>query len=225
MLFLFRKNLMPFFEGDGKGGTGGTGGEQCGEPKDGDPKDGAGEQNKNQKTFTQEDLNRIAAQEKRQGASSILKALGFESEEKAKEYLEAKRKEDDEKKDDLQKAKDAEAAANTAKAAAEAKAALLEKRFKVVSMGVSADKADDIVTLATAKAVDGKTFEDAVEDLKKAYPELFMGKQEERRGTGSGGNPPRGKNTGDDDSIGKRLAEKRKTSKSQNKKNSYFSTN
>lgn len=225
MLFLFRKNLMPFFEGDGKGGTGGTGGEQGGDPKDGDPKDGAGEQNKNQKTFTQEDLNRIAAQEKRQGASSILKALGFESEEKAKEYLEAKRKEDDEKKDDLQKAKDAEAAANTAKAAAEAKAALLEKRFKVVSMGVSADKADDIVTLATAKAVNGKTFEDAVEDLKKAYPELFKGKQEERGGTGSGGNPPRGKNTGDDDSIGKRLAEQRKTSKSQNKKNSYFSTN
>lgn len=216
---------MPFFEGDGKGGTGGTGGEKGGEPKDGDTKDGAGEQNKNQKTFTQEDLNRIAAQEKRQGASSILKALGFESEEKAKEYLEAKRKEDDEKKDDLQKAKDAEAAANTAKAAAEAKAALLEKRFKVVSMGVSADKADDIVTLATAKAIDGKTFEDAVEDLKKAYPELFKGKQEERGGTGSGGNPPRGKNTGDDDSIGKRLAEQRKTSKSQNKKNSYFSTN
>lgn len=216
---------MPFFEGDGKGGTGGTGGEQGGEPKDGDPKDGAGEQNKNQKTFTQEDLNRIAAQEKRQGASSILKALGFESEEKAKEYLEAKRKEDDEKKDDLQKAKDAEAAANTAKAAAEAKAALLEKRFKVVSMGVAADKADDIVTLATSKAIDGKTFEDAVEDLKKTYPELFKGKQEERKGTGSGGNPPRGKNTGDDDSIGKRLAEQRKTSKSQSKKNSYFSTN
>lgn len=225
MLFLFRKNLMPFFEGDGKGGTGGTGGEQGGEPKDGDPKDGAGEQNKNQKTFTQENLNRIAAQEKRQGASSILKALGFESEEKAKEYLEAKRKEDDEKKDDLQKAKDAEAAANTAKAAAEAKAALLEKRFKVVSMGVAADKADDIVTLATSKAIDGKTFEDAVEDLKKTYPELFKGKQEERKGTGSGGNPPRGKNTGDDDSIGKRLAEQRKTSKSQSKKNSYFSTN
>lgn len=220
MLFLFRKNFMPFFEEDGKGGTGGTGGEPGG-----DPNGGAGDQGKSQKTFTQEDLNRIAAQEKRQGANSILKALGFESEEKAKEYLEAKRKEDDEKKDDLQKAKDAEAAANTAKAAAEAKAALLEKRFKVVSMGVAADKADDIVTLATTKAVDGKTFEDAVEDLKKTYPELFKGKQEERGGTGSGGNPPRGKNTGDEDSIGKRLAEQRKTSKSQNQKNSYFSTN
>lgn len=220
MLFLFRKNFMPFFEEDGKGGTGGTG-----EGSGGEPNGGAGDQGKSQKTFTQEDLNRIAAQEKRQGANSILKALGFESEEKAKEYLEAKRKEDDEKKDDLQKAKDAEAAANTAKAAAEAKAALLEKRFKVVSMGVAADKADDIVTLATTKAVDGKTFEDAVEDLKKTYPELFKGKQEERGGTGSGGNPPRGKNTGDDDSIGKRLAEQRKTSKSQNKKNSYFSTN
>lgn len=224
MLFLFRKNFMPFFEEDGKGGTGGTGGKPDGKP-DGEPNGGTEDQGKNQKTFTQEDLNRIAAQEKRQGANSILKALGFESEEKAKEYLAAKRKEDDEKKDDLQKAKDAEAAANTAKAAAEAKAALLEQRFKVVSMGVAADKADDIVTLAIAKAVDGKTFEDAVEDLKKTYPELFKGKQEERGGTGSGGNPPRRKNTGDDDSIGKRLAEQRKTLKSQNKKNSYFSTN
>ena len=214
MLFLFRKNFMPFLEEDGKGGAGGTGGE----PGGGEPSGGAEDQNKGQKTFTQEDLNRIAAQEKRQGANSILKALGFESEEKAKEYLAAKRKEDDEKKDDLQKAKDAEAAA-------EAKAALLEKRFKVVAMGVSADKADDIVTLANSKATDGKTFDDAVEDLKKTYPELFESKQEKRGGTGSGGNPPRGKNTGEDDSLGKRLAEQRKASKSQNKKNSYFSTN
>lgn len=221
MLFLFRKNFMPFLEEDGKGGAGGTGGE----PGGGEPSGGAEDQNKGQKTFTQEDLNRIAAQEKRQGANSILKALGFESEEKAKEYLAAKRKEDDEKKDDLQKAKDAEAAANTAKAAAEAKAALLEKRFKVVAMGVSADKADDIVTLANSKATEGKTFDDAVEDLKKTYPELFESKQEKRGGTGSGGNPPRGKNTGEDDSLGKRLAEQRKASKSQNKKNSYFSTN
>ena len=83
MLFLFRKNFMPFLEEDGKGGAGGTGGE----PGGGEPSGGAEDQNKGQKTFTQEDLNRIAAQEKRQGANSILKALGFESEEKAKEYL------------------------------------------------------------------------------------------------------------------------------------------
>lgn len=227
MLFLFRKKFMPFFEEDGKGGTGGTGGTDGANAQNQNEPQNNSNQNQNEppKTFTQEELNRIAAQEKRQGVNSILKALGFESEEKAKEYLEAKRKEDDEKKDDLQKAKDAEAAANTAKAAAEAKAALLEKRFKVVALGVSADKADDIVTLATSKAIDGKTFDDAIEDLKKTYPELFEAKVEKRGGTGSGGNPPRGKNTGEDDSLGKRLAEQRKASKSQNKKNSYFSTN
>lgn len=227
MLFLFRKKFMPFFEEDGKGGTGGTGGTDGANAQNQNEPQNNSNQNQNEppKTFTQEELNRIAAQEKRQGASSILKALGFESEDAAKAYLEAKRKEDDEKKDDLQKAKDAEAAANTAKAAAEAKAALLEKRFKVVALGVSADKADDIVTLATSKAIDGKTFDDAIEDLKKTYPELFEAKVEKRGGTGSGGNPPRGKNTGEDDSLGKRLAEQRKASKSQNKKNSYFSTN
>lgn len=211
MFYLLRKNFSPFLEGEGGGGTGGTGGEP--NPTGGEPS----------KTFTQEDLNRIAAQEKRQGAASILKVLGFESEEKAKEYLEAKRKEDEDKKGDLEKAKEAEALANKAKAEAEAKASLLEKKFKVIALGVSADKADDIVTLATAKAVEGKTFDDVVEDLKKTYPELFT-QTEKRGGTGSNGNPPRGKNINEEDSIGKRLAEQRKT-KSQTQKKGYFSTN
>ena len=215
MFYLLRNRWMPLCEEDGGGGTGGT-------------ENNANNQQQSQeppKTFTQEDLNRIAAQEKRQGQNSILKALGFETEEAAKAYLDAKRKEDDDKKDDLQKAKDAEAAANTAKSAAEAKAALLEKKFKVVASGVSADKVDDIVTLANAKAVDGKSFDDAVEDLKKTYPELFSAQQEKRSGTGTGANPPRNNNSGGESSLGKRLAEQRKTGKSQNTKNSYFSTN
>lgn len=216
MFYLLRRNFLPFLDGEGggAGGTGGTGGTGS--------SGGTGDGGKPEKTFTQEDLNRIAAQEKRQGAASILKALGFESEEKAKEYLDAKRKEDEEKKGDLEKAKDAEELAKKAKAEAEAKADLLEKRFKVVALGVAADKADDIVTLANAKVTESKTFDDAIEDLKKTYPELFA-QTEKKGGTGSSGNPPRGKG-GKESSIGKRLAEQRKT-KSQTQKKGYFSTN
>lgn len=223
MNLLLHRRWMPLCEGDGKGGAGSDSG--AGTPG-GDPSQPTGtpEPPEPTKTFTQEDLNRIAAQEKRQGQNSILKALGFETEEEAKKYLDAKRKEDDDKKDDLQKAQEATQAANAAKSAAEAKAELIEKKYKVIALGVSSERVDDIVTLANAKAVDGKSFDDAVAEVKTNYPELFN-QQEKRGGTGSNGNPPRKNPQGTESSLGKRLAEQRKTSKSQDAKDSYFTTN
>lgn len=192
---LERLKSLRSLEENGDGGSGGN------EPPKNEPS----------KTFTQEDLNRIAAQEKRQGQNSILKSLGFESEEDAKTYLEAKRKEDEDKKDDLKKAQEAEQAAQAAKKAAEAQAALIEKKYKVVAMGVPADNVDDIVVLANAKVTDKKSFEDALEDIKKSYPALFTTNNPNNNGTGNSSNPPRGGKT-ENESMGKRLAAKRKSS-------------
>ena len=92
--FMFLK-FLPFMEEDGKGGTGG-----------GDPEGGSNDDGNNggsEKTFTQEDLNRIAAKEKRDGIASILKTLGFEKEEDAKKFVETYRKAEEDKKDDLEK--------------------------------------------------------------------------------------------------------------------------
>lgn len=194
---LERLKSLRLLEEDNDGGTGGA--------------DSKNDPPEPPKTFTQEDLNRIAAQEKRQGQSSILKALGFESEEDAKKYLDAKRKEDDEKKDDLQKAQEAEQAAQAAKKAAEAQAELLEKKYKVIAMGVPANNVDDIVVLANAKVTDKHSFEDALESIKKSYPALFTEGSNSGGGTGGSGNPPRGGKK-ETESMGKRLAEKRKSS-------------
>lgn len=209
--FLEKLLNLRMLEGDGGGGTGG----------DGTGGDGSGQKDDPPKTFTQEDLNRIAAQEKRQGASSILKALGFESEEEAKNYLESKRKEDEDKKGDLEKAQEAEKAAKAEKKAAEAKAELLERKYKVVAMGVPSENVDDIVVLANAKVGDDKTFETALEDIKKAYPTLFSNNNKGGKGgTGSDGNPPGGGGGSPEKSMGKRLAEQRKSS--QTKDDTYF---
>lgn len=186
------------FEGEGNGGTGG--GEPSGE--------GTGGENP-PKTFTQEDLNRIAAQEKRQGVSSILKALGFESEEDAKKYVDTKRKEDNDKKGDLEKAQEEKAAAEAAEKAAKKQTALIEKKYKVAAMGVPKDNIDDIVVLASAKESDDKTFDQALEEIKKSYPMLFANGT---GGTGGSGNPPRGGKGSPEKSMGKRLAEQRKSS-------------
>ena len=200
------------------GGTGGTGSDGGAGGSEG------GEGGKGEKTFTQEDLNRIAAQEKRQGAASILKALGFEKEEDAKKFVETYRKAEDEKKDDLVKAKEETETEKKAKLEAEKKADMLEKKFKVVAAGVTADKADDVLILANAKAVDGKSFEDALEEVKKSYPSLFeQQSSDSSKGTGTGGNPPRGKGGSEQSTLGKRLAEQRKSSSQNNAKKSYFS--
>lgn len=223
MKFLTARMLRPMLAPEG--GAGGTGGSEGGAGGTGSS-GGTGSEGGKEKTFTQEELNAIAAREKRQGASSILKNLGFEKEEDAKAFIEKYRQEEDAKKDDLKKATEAVDAEKAAKEAAEKKAELLEKKFKVVAMGVAADKAEDIVVLATSKMVDNKSFDDALAEIKVAYPTLFEAVEDNKnKGTGGGGgNHPR-KQSGKEDekgSIGKRLAEQRKTSGSQTKKKSYF---
>lgn len=217
---LFKTRFLPMMEGEGGVGTGGA---PLTEPSS-SPNEPPAEPNADPpKSFTQEDLNRIAANEKRQGMSSILRTLGFEKEEDAKAFVEKYKELEDSKKDDLAKAQETLEMEKKAKEEAEKKAELLDRKFKVVAAGVSADKADDIVILATAKMMDGKTFEDALEDLKKAYPSFFEADSGNiGSGTGTGGNPPRGRNGGSSvGNIGKRLAEQKKTGTQQKK--SYFS--
>lgn len=184
-----------------------------------DPTNGGAE-----KTFTQEDLNRIAAQEKRQGVASVLKALGFEKEDDAKAFVEKYREVEDNKKDDLTKVQEQLETEKKAKEEAERKADLIEKKLKVASLGVAADKIEDVVTLALAKVTDSKDFETALEDLKTSYSMLFEGGASAgSHGTGGTGNPPRSGKSGIEGGIGKRLAEQKKQSYAQTNKQSYFS--
>lgn len=205
--FLFNmRSLKPMMEADGAG-TGGTGDSSV----------------QNDKTFTQEDLNRIAAQEKRQGISSVLKTLGFESENDAKAFVEKYRQAEDDKKDDLEKAQESLKSANTARAEAEAKADAFEKELSAIKAGVPAEYAGDVVLLAKAKAVDGKSFEDALEEVKKAHPSLF---ESTEGSSGTGGNSQSHQRRNADNSTGdrgKRLAEKRRNSSDSQNKKSYFS--
>lgn len=216
---LARVRFFPMMDAEGSGGTGGT---QDVEPvTHGAEARNAEPQTETQRTFTQEDLNRIAAQEKRQGMASALKALGFEDEKSAQEWIKKQREIEDSKKDEATKALEKLQLEKQAKAEAEKKADLLEKRFKVVASGAPADKADDVVLLATAKMTDGKTFEECLEDLKKTYPMFFeAGTATGSTGTGTGGTPPRSKANTGAGSIGKRLAEQRKSKAPQ--KSGYF---
>lgn len=220
--FLHRLMNLCSLASDG-GGAGGSGGEG------GDPAGGSGgsdEGNNNPpKTFTQEDLNRIAAQEKRQGAASTLKELGFEKLEDAKAAIEAYNKQKQDNMTEVEKAQQEKAEEAKKAKAAEEKAEFVEQKFAAVAAGCSADNAADVVMLAKSRMTDAKTFEDALKEIQEQYPQMFEKSDGDNSGAGSGtggaNKPPRKPNKTDPEgSRAKRLAEGRKSSNSQ--KSSYF---
>ena len=200
--------FMPFLEADG--GSGGDTTQPDQTQADTEP----------QKTFTQNEVNTIAAREKRQGAAGILKALGFDTEEAATAFITKYREQEEANKSDLEKANSALAAAQAEQAKLQAQALAAERRASVMEAGVKGANARDVVLLAEARMDDKTDFDAALEQLKKDMPTFFG--EARPAGTGSaGGKPPRKPSEGGAGSLGKRLAEA--AVKSTPKENPYFS--
>lgn len=140
--------------------------------------DGSGSSSE-EKTFTQDDVNRMMAREKKQGAQSILNRLGIKKldaglEKEIKDYLESK-------KTDAQK--QAEAAVNENKAIEEANNRALAAEIKAEAMqaGAQTQYVDDIVTLIMAKASKESELdvETAISEIKTKYSVWFTSSSEE----------------------------------------------
>lgn len=120
--------------GNPEGGAGGTGGSGGGT---------GGEGGTQTKTFTQEEVNRMLANEKRQGRQAALKALGLDpndkdAEKKAKAILDTQK---------TQAEKDAEALTTekNARAEAEAKALAAERKLAVLTTGCKAEFVEEVL--------------------------------------------------------------------------------
>lgn len=202
---------------DGGGGTGSGDGDN----KGGD--DGKGGDPNKEKTFTQEDINRIAANEKAQGKKSVLKDLGFEDEDSAKKAFEDWKKFQDSQKTEAEKAKEEKDTALKEAQAAKERADMVEQKLEAIKAGATPTLVDDLIVLARIKMSDTVNFAQALEEVKKTYPNFF-GAEGTGSGTGSPGNPAR-KQTGKDgvEGIGKRLAQGK--SQPQGNKNPYFTNN
>lgn len=186
------------------------------------------------KTFTQEQVNKMMAKEKRQGRLSVYKTLGIdprnkEQVAKAKELLKglgvppANDKEDDSKQQkesliDNQRLKDAEERAFNA-----------ECQVEAIKLGAKAKFVSDIVLLVKARMSEGDDFAETLSEVKEMYPSLFgsddssdddkEGSQEQnkkkKKDTGKSVGDFTKKRKGKDDggkSLGARLAESRKAS-------------
>lgn len=227
--FMFGLDIQLFAEGENDdeedddeeegddGGDGNTTKED--DDKGGDDKGNKGKNDKGKnkaKTFTQEEVNRMLAKEKRQGRRSAFKELGVDPRNKRqmaafKAFVNQKGSDSDDGEEDERITQ------------AEIRAARAEAKAEALALGANSKYVDDIVTLIEAKAEDGDDISDLIGEVKAKYPSWFAKESSKendddddedddeskennkgKKGTGSSVNSKRKK--GKDNGIGSRLA-------------------
>lgn len=134
-----------------------------------------------QVTMTQEALNALMAKEKDQGARKLLAdSLGFDSLEKAKEFIESQRKAAEDAKSEEQKRLDAITARETAATQAVAEAATATRNARISSalaeLGATGENLRDAAVLLAARVTadaDEAAIREAAGKLKEARADFF----------------------------------------------------
>lgn len=209
---IYKKIGLQFFaDGAGEEGAAGTG-------TDGGNA-GTGGQGTNPpaaKTFTQDEVNTMMANEKRTARNAVLKELGYEVKDgKFKETMTTVKGILDSSKTQQQLDQEAKTAAEERATTAEGKAATLQAQVDVMKAGVKPEYVDDVIAMLLPKVTEEKPLSKLLEEYKTKYP-LWYG-ESASQGTGGSTNPPRkgGTNT---EGLGQRLAKANKPAT----KSSYF---
>ncbi|MED4904117.1 hypothetical protein [Parageobacillus thermoglucosidasius] len=183
----YRLNLQ-FFADDngGNGGDGGQGGQDTNPMPAGDGGQGQQPQNPskqdqqpNDKTFTQDDVNNIVAKEVKKAQEKLLKQLGIDDFNSAKEGLQKFREWQESQKTEQQKQAERlqqlEQQFQTVQQEKEALAAQLA----AVKAGVHADYVEDVVVLAQRLVNDDTTMEEAIAKVLEKYPHFKEAQQQQ----------------------------------------------
>lgn len=174
------------------------------------------------RVFTQEEVNKMMAKEKREGKLSVLKELGVEDVKNAKDGL--KRYQDylDSQKTEAEKAQAEVQRLTQEKAELEEKARMADIQVAALKNGIKADFLEDAIILAQNKKTDAMTYDDIFNELKQSYPS-FVGTVQTSapKGTGDLPKPTATQHQSMADDYGKRLAEARLAQRTANTGN-YF---
>lgn len=187
---------------------------------DGGSNSGEGDDNsEGGRTFTQDEVSKMMAREKKQGRNAVYNELGINPNDrrmvKMIKSLVATQKQEDEDGDGE--------TVDVKLQEAERRATMAELKANILAQNVSSQFVDDAVTLVSTRleTEDGLDANSAISDLKKKYPNWFTdtGSEEDqkaKRGTGSsiGAMANQAGKSGSDEqaSFGKRLAASRKAS-------------
>ena len=180
-----------------------------------------GKKDDESKTYTNAELQKMMAKEKKQGKSAgkteLLKELGIENLDEFKANLENFKKYQESQKSEAEKANEKITKATNDKTAAEKRAEIAEAKVEAMKNGVNPKYVDDVITLALAKKQDDEDLSDVIEGMKETH-KIFFQDDEGEKGTGSNinGKKSTSKTEGLGTELGKKKAEARAV------KSSYF---
>lgn len=210
-------------DGQGNDGQNNDGQSNDGQNKSGSNDDSAKGKKSEEKTFNQEQVNKMMAKEKNQGRNAVYNELGINP--KDEEQIKAIKAYIESQKTDAQKATEKAMAEQAALKEAEDRVRIAEAKAEVMMLGIKTQFVDDAVTLALSKTSDDRDIKSVLAEFKTKYPVWFEteeDKKKQAKGTGSSLKNQSGKNgKGEEKGIGARLAAQRKSSKT---KSSYWST-
>ena len=203
--------------------------DESGDQKDKDDNESGGkdddkkEQKKSSKTFSQEQVTRMMTREKNQGRNAALKELGIDPKDTkmiatVKALIEAQ-------KSDEQKKIEQEQKANSELDEANRRAEIAEAKAEAMQLGVKSQFVDDAITLAMAKVTDDTDLKTILGEFKQKYPLWFETDEDDKnstgkKGTGSSVKDQKGGKKKETQTLGARLAAKRRPSAN---KKSYWS--
>lgn len=185
---------------------------------------GSGGNTQTEKTFTQEQVNRMMAREKNQGRAAALRELGIDPKDsKAMAMIKALL---DSQKTDEQKAAEKAAEETKKQQETEHRAIVAEIKAEAMMLNAQPQFVDDLVALVVSKMGDNDDVKSIVSEYKTKYPAWFKEDENDKggkgnkgkagqRGTGSSvkGNSG-GKEGNEAKGLGARLAAQRKASSS-----------
>lgn len=169
-------------EGSGEGETGGTGGEGN---KGGSGDSGSGKS----KSFTQDDVNAIAAKEAKKATEKILKQLGVTDFKTAKDGLDKFKEIQESQKTDAQKALEKAQALEGTNTDLTNQVTLLNAQLAALKADVNPDSLSDVIVLANNLVSDDKTIDDAIKEVLTKYPHFK--KDAAGSNAGDGKKPPK----------------------------------
>lgn len=179
----------------------------------------------NGKTFTQEQVNSMMAKEKNEGKRSVLKGLGFGSEEEAKKAIELYNALVNSQKTAEEKANEELKKANDEKQSYFERAEEAENKLSCFQAGVDKDSIEDVLAIAKTKITDTKNLDTVLKEMKKETKySSFFGSSNNNTGTGNDPGHSNGSNSGNLGDYGKKLAEKNNVAmqRGNEKKSSFF---
>lgn len=213
----------------------GAAGNGADDDKGSDDKGGKDTGKKKERSFSQEQVNRMMTREKNQGRAAAFKEMGIDP--KDTKMVKMFQAFVDSQKSDEQKAAEKDIEAQNKQAEMEQRALMAEAKAEAMMLGVKSQYVEDAVTLALSKMSDDTDLKTVLGELKEKYSLWFESDDDDdsgkggkdkksgktgQKGTGASVKEASKKGGKDSGGLGARLAAQRKTAGG---KSSYWGGN